>query len=103
MNHAAKEKNSCCAMLLQPPPGDLTGPYPALPYLKSYAESQGHTVRVRDLGIESLYFLTRDDKVRHLLDQATILRRGLESGKSLNPAEQSHYRLLVSAAWIGVK
>jgi hypothetical protein len=22
------------ALLLQPPPGDLTGPYPALPYIK---------------------------------------------------------------------
>lgn len=103
MSHTTKDRNTCCAMLLQPPPGDLTGPYPALPYLKAYAELQGHTVRVRDLGIDSLNFLSREDNVRHLLDQATIMRLGLESMKSLNPAEQSHYRLLVSAAWIGVK
>jgi anaerobic magnesium-protoporphyrin IX monomethyl ester cyclase len=103
MNHAAKDKNSCCAMLLQPPPGDLTGPYPALPYLKSYAELQGHTVRVRDLGIESLYFLTREAKIRFLLQRATAMRGELESKQFLNGAEQSHYKLLVAAAWVGIK
>jgi anaerobic magnesium-protoporphyrin IX monomethyl ester cyclase len=103
MNHLEMRQNTCCAMLLQPPPGDLTGPYPALPYLKAYAELQGHTVRVRDLGIESLYFLAREDNVRRLLDQVAIVRRGLESKDSLSPAEQSHYRLLVSAAWLEIK
>lgn len=103
MNHAAKDKNSCCAMLLQPPPGDLTGPYPALPYLKSYAALQGHTVQVRDLGIESLYFLTREDHVRGLLDRAAIRRGELESKQFLDGPEQSHYRSLVAAAWLGIK
>jgi radical SAM superfamily enzyme YgiQ (UPF0313 family) len=103
MNPSEKDHKTCCAMLLQPPPGDLTGPYPALPYIKSYTQLKGHAVKVRDLGIDSLYFLAREDKVRHLLDNAAIMRRGLESKKSLTPAEQSHYRLLVSAAWLEVR
>jgi len=90
-------------MLLQPPPGDLTGPYPALPYLKSYAELQGHSVRVRDLGIESLSFLTRPEKIRSLLERAEAVRRDLESKEFVEAAEQSRYRLLVGAAWIGAK
>ncbi len=31
------------------------------------------------------------------------MRHGLESKKSLNATEQSHYRLLVSSAWIGAR
>jgi len=103
MTHAEKDDSSCCGMLLQPPPGDLTGPYPALPYLKACAEAQGHTVRVRDLGIESLYFLTRQDIVRDLLGRAANARRELESKTFLTPDEQSRYRQLVAAAWIGMK
>ncbi len=103
MNHLEKDRNTCCAMLLQPPPGDLTGPYPALPYLKAYAELQGHTVKVRDLGIELLYYLAREDNIRRLLDRAAIVRRCLESKNSLSPEDQSHYRLLVSAAWLEIK
>jgi radical SAM superfamily enzyme YgiQ (UPF0313 family) len=103
MNCVLKDNNHCCAVLLQPPPGDLTGPYPALAYLKSYAELHGHTVRVRDLGIEALYFLTQEDKIGHLLDRAAAMRQELESKNSLDADELRHYRLLVSAAWIGVK
>jgi len=90
-------------MLLQPPPGDLTGPYPALPYLKSFARAHGHTVRVRDLGIECLYFLTREDILRDILNRASDARKELESKKFLTPGEQSRYRRLVAAAWIGTK
>jgi anaerobic magnesium-protoporphyrin IX monomethyl ester cyclase len=103
MNHLENCHNTCCAMLLQPPPGDLTGPYPALPYLKSYAESRGHIVKVRDLGIESLHFLSQEDKVHQFLEHAAKIRRGLESKKSLNSVEQSLYRLLISAAWLEIK
>ncbi len=78
MNHAHKDENHCCAILLQPPPGDLTGPYPALPCLKAYAELHGHTVQVRDLGIDALYFLTREDNIRYLMDRAETMRQKLE-------------------------
>ena len=43
------------ALLLQPPPGDLTGPYPALPYIKAHAEKEGYKVMVKDLGIEDIF------------------------------------------------
>lgn len=103
MIHLEEDKHKCCGMLLQPPPGDLTGPYPALPYLKAYAEEKGHTITVRDLGIECLGFLTREDQVRNLLDRATGKRIKLESKKSLAPSEQSHYKLLARTAWIGAE
>jgi hypothetical protein len=79
MNHAHKDEKHCCAILLPPSPGDLTGPYPALPYLKSYAELHAHSVRVRDLGIDALYFLTREDNIRYLMDRAETMRQELES------------------------
>ncbi|MBI5248187.1 MAG: radical SAM protein, partial [Desulfomonile tiedjei] len=103
MNHSNKDENVCCAILLQPPPGDLTGPYPALPYLKSYAEFHGHTVKVRDLAIEALYFLAQEDKIRCLFDRVASMRKELEFKRFLSPVEQVHYRLLVTAAWLGSK
>ncbi len=98
-----KDNTYCCAVLLQPPPGDLTGPYPALAYLKSYAALHGHTVRVRDLGIEALHFLTQKDKIAGYLERAASMRRELESKASLDSDELRHYRLLVVAAWIATK
>ena len=56
------------ALLLQPPPGDVTGPYPALCYLKSYAAAKGYRVMVKDLGIEALHCLSQPERVADMLD-----------------------------------
>ncbi|MEW6349280.1 MAG: radical SAM protein [Thermodesulfobacteriota bacterium] len=85
------------AALLQPPPGDLTGPYPALPYLKAHAEQDGHKVRVWDTGIEAFHFMTAADRLRTLLDHAKTLRSDLEARACLEPDEQARYQLLASA------
>ena len=45
------------AILLQPPPGDLTGPFAGLPYIKAYAQQRGFDVRIHDLGIKAFHFL----------------------------------------------
>jgi anaerobic magnesium-protoporphyrin IX monomethyl ester cyclase len=91
------KKNKPHALILQPPPGDLTGPYPALCYLKSFAASKNHSVTVRDLNIESFYFLTQKEQVQHLCEQATEQLRELERKGCLNPSEQNQYQLLLSA------
>lgn len=88
---------------MQPPPGDLTGPYPALPYLKSFAQQDGYKVRVLDLGIEALYFLVKENQIQDLLDRAEAMRRQLEEKRSLDPSEQHHYALLLMAMGLGLK
>lgn len=89
-------KHTTTAMLFQPPAGDLTGPYPALPYLKAYAEQQGHKVLIRDAGIEAFHFLTQEERLRALLDRAGALRVKLEAQRSLDAEEQHCYKLLTS-------
>ncbi len=101
MNISAQHELPSSGLLLQPPPGDLTGPYPALPYLKSYAEQCGHKVKVRDLGIESLSFLTEESTLSLVLARAEDLKRELEAKRSLEPLEQRQYQLLISVAAIG--
>ncbi|MBT3256101.1 MAG: radical SAM protein [Deltaproteobacteria bacterium] len=90
------------ALLLQPPPGDLTGPYPALCYLKSYAAAHGYTVRVRDLGMEGFQFLSQDERVRHLVAEAAQIRQKLETKGALTPGEQHRYRLLLMSMGFGL-
>ncbi|HIJ55587.1 MAG TPA: radical SAM protein [Deltaproteobacteria bacterium] len=90
------------ALLLQPPPGDLTGPYPALCYLKSYAAAKNYRVTVRDLGIEAFHYLSGTKQVQHLADRAAELRKKLETKGFLAPAEQQHYHLLLMAMGIGL-
>jgi anaerobic magnesium-protoporphyrin IX monomethyl ester cyclase len=90
------------ALLLQPPPGDLTGPYPALCYLKSYAAAHGYTVGVRDLGIEGFQFLSQDERIRHLVAEAGKIRLQLESKGTLSPEEQRRYRLLLMSTGFGL-
>jgi anaerobic magnesium-protoporphyrin IX monomethyl ester cyclase len=85
------------ALLLQPPPGDITGPYPALCYLKSYAGRQGYDVRVRDLGIEALHYLSQPERVAGMLHQARDLCDRLEALPALDPAQQQRYNLLLSS------
>ncbi len=91
------------ALLLQVPPGDLTGPYPALPYLKSFAEKSGFKVTIRDLGIEALYHLTTEDRIKYYVDKADFQRRMLESKKTIGPQEQAYYGLLFSCLGLGEK
>ncbi|MBC8420046.1 MAG: radical SAM protein [Desulfobacterales bacterium] len=99
-----KENNGIThALLLEPPPGDLTGPYPALPYLKSFAQQNGYKVRLRDLGIEALHFLVNEHQIRDLLDRAEAMRGQLETKRSLDPSEQNHYGLLLMAMGLGLK
>jgi len=90
-------------LLLQPPPGDLTGPYPALPYLKAYAERDGHKVGVRDLGIECFYHLVEQDHLDKLAARAAAIRKRLEARTSLNEEEQRQYGLLVGAVGLAAK
>lgn len=86
---------------MQPPPGDLTGPYPALPYLKAYAEQGGHRVRVFDTGIEALYFLTEPERLARLLDRAEAIRTDLENRHSLTKEEQAQYILIARVLAVG--
>jgi anaerobic magnesium-protoporphyrin IX monomethyl ester cyclase len=102
MNTSTPDSGHVHALLLQPPPGDLTGPYPALAYLKSYTEQQGHTVRVRDLGIESFSFLVTEQSLARKLERAAVLKRELEAQATLRPAEARQYQLLLSLAPMGL-
>lgn len=92
------KKNRPDALLLQPPPGDLTGPYPALCYLKSSAAEKAYHVDVRDLNIEAFYHLSKKKQVQQLVEQATEELRKLELKGVLNPREQRHYHSLLSSS-----
>ncbi len=94
------KKTDTRAILLQPPPGDLTGPYPALPYLKAFAEQRGHKILVRDLGIESFHFLTKADQMRVFARRAARTRELLEAKGYLEQDERQLYGMLAAAAWI---
>lgn len=85
------------ALLLQPPPGDLTGPYPALCYLKSYAAKQGYGVKVKDLGIEALHFLSHPQRVAEMLDHARQQCDRLNASPILDAGQQRRYGLLLGA------
>jgi anaerobic magnesium-protoporphyrin IX monomethyl ester cyclase len=90
------------ALLLQPPPGDLTGPYPALCYLKSFAAAKNYHVGVKDLSIDAFYHLSRPEQVQHFTEQATEQLKKLELKDFLNSNEQHHYHLLLSAVGAGL-
>jgi anaerobic magnesium-protoporphyrin IX monomethyl ester cyclase len=90
------------ALLIQPPPGDLTGPYPALCYLKSFAAEKNNSVRVRDFGIEAFYYLSHTKRIQDLVRRADELRKKLESKKFLTPDEQRHYQLLLTAVGVSL-
>ena len=98
----AMQKNRLHALLLQPPPGDLTGPYPALCYLKSFAAAKNYSVAVRDLGIDAFHYLSETKQVQHLVGRAAELRKKLETKGFLTPAEQGRYHLLLTAMGIGL-
>jgi anaerobic magnesium-protoporphyrin IX monomethyl ester cyclase len=90
------------AIVLQPPPGNLTGPSAAPAYLKAYAQDHGYRVQVRDVGIEVFYYLTEPQQVRRLIEQADGLLRRLESKEMLEPLEQRWYGLLLMAKGFGL-
>jgi len=92
-----KVDNSFQAILLQPPPGDLTGPYPALCYLKSYAARQGYRALVKDLGIDALHFLSRPERVAGMLERVRGQCRRLEAATTLDAEKQRQYGRLLAA------
>ncbi len=94
-----QERTNTGAILLQPPPGDLTGPYPALAYLKAFAEPFGHTVLVRDLGIEAFHYLIEQGKLRSFARRAARARDVLEAKGHLDSDDQRLYGTLTTAAW----
>jgi radical SAM superfamily enzyme YgiQ (UPF0313 family) len=96
MNSFCQTGNSPHALLLQPPPGDLTGPYPALCYLKSYAATRNLSVTVRDLGIEAFHYLSARPRLDDLTARADALIRDLENRTVLHPAHQQRYRMLLN-------
>jgi radical SAM superfamily enzyme YgiQ (UPF0313 family) len=96
------KKSKLDALLLQPPPGDLTGPYPALCYLKSFTAEKNFSVTVKDLGIEAFYYLSHEKRIQRLVQQATERLRKLELKGFLNHREQHHYHLLLSAIRVGL-
>jgi hypothetical protein len=85
------------ALLLQPPPGDLTGPYPALCYLKSFAARQGYGVMVKDLGIEALLYLSRPEHTSVMIERLQQSCSQVEAGSSLDAERQQYYIKLLSA------
>jgi anaerobic magnesium-protoporphyrin IX monomethyl ester cyclase len=87
----------CQALLLQPPPGDVTGPYPALCYLKSYAAGKGYRVKVKDLGIDALHYLSFPERVSGMLERVRRQCAKLEASTALDAARQQQYRLLLAA------
>ena len=92
-----KTDQHCQALLLQPPPGDITGPYPALCYLKSYAAEHGYSVRVRDLGIEALHYLSQPERAAGMLQQARQQCDRMEALPSLDAGQQQLYTLLLAS------
>jgi anaerobic magnesium-protoporphyrin IX monomethyl ester cyclase len=91
------------ALLIQPPMGDITGPYPALPYLKAFAQQRGHQVQTRDLGIEALYYFARHDRLHDLFSRIEELCQGLEAKVQLTPAQREHYAMLLGSLGLALQ
>jgi radical SAM superfamily enzyme YgiQ (UPF0313 family) len=91
------DRRTCHALLLQPPPGDVTGPYPALCYLKSFAARRGYRTMVKDLGIEALHHLSQPKHMTAMFERIRHTCRRLESETSLDAARQQHYTTLLAA------
>jgi anaerobic magnesium-protoporphyrin IX monomethyl ester cyclase len=93
----ANPPNPCHALLLQPPPGDVTGPYPALCYLKSYAAEHGFRVLVKDLGIEALHYLSHPERVAGMLELVRRRCDRMEAFPVMNAELQRQYAMLSAA------
>lgn len=92
-----KVEQPCHALLLQPPPGDVTGPYPALCYLKSFASRQGYRVKVKDLGIEALHYLAHPERVAGMLRGIRQQCQRLDGLPALDSGQQQYYSRLLAA------
>jgi anaerobic magnesium-protoporphyrin IX monomethyl ester cyclase len=90
------------AVVLQPPPGNLTGPNAAPAYLKAYAQDHGYIVQCRDVGMEAFNYLVDPQRVDELIQRADALLRRLESKRILEPVEQRWYGLLLMAKGFGL-
>ena len=90
------------AIIIQPPPGNLTGPFAGPAYLKAYAQDQGFDVRIYDAGIDAFNYLTAAQQVGRLIEQADSLCGRLEAKGVLDPLEQRWYGLLLMAKGIGL-
>lgn len=89
-------------LLLQPPPGDLTGPYPALPYLKAFAQERGLTVKIRDLGLEAFSYLSDPQRLAELLAEGWALQRRLSARRFLDLAGLQQQELLHQVSQAGL-
>jgi anaerobic magnesium-protoporphyrin IX monomethyl ester cyclase len=92
------------ALLLQPPPGDLTGPPATFAYLKAYvAQLSGLDVQVQDLGIDAFDYLRQPQQIDLLIKKADILRQQLEAKGALRGIEKRWYGLLLMAKGFGLQ
>ena len=90
------------AVVLQPPPGNLTGPAAAPAYLKAYAREHGYNVQIRDAGIDAFHYFITPHRLNGLVERADFLRRRLETKGVLKPFEQRWYGLLLMAKGFGL-
>ena len=90
------------AVILQPPPGNLTGPTAGPAYLKAYAQDHGHQIQCRDAGIEAFYYLIDPQRINRLIERADTQLQRLESKGILEPLEQRWYSLLLMAKGFGL-
>ena len=90
------------AIVVQPPPGNLTGPFAGPAYLKAYAQDQGYDVRIYDAGIDAFRHLTTPQQLSRLIEQADSLCGRLEAKGVLDPLEQRWYGLLLMAKGFGL-
>lgn len=91
------------ALLLQPPPGNLTGPHADAAYLKASTQQYGYDVRVHDLGIEAFNYLRQPQRVGELLEKADIMRQQLETREILRAFDKRWYGLLLMARGFGIQ
>jgi radical SAM superfamily enzyme YgiQ (UPF0313 family) len=65
--------------------------------LKSYAAEHGYGVRVRDLGIEALHYLSQPERAAGMLQQARQQCDRMEALPSLDAGQQQLYTLLLAS------
>jgi hypothetical protein len=91
------------ALLLQPPPGNLTGPQADFAYLKAYVQEEGYDVTVCDLGMEAFETLRQPQQIDLLLEKADIQRQQLEARGVLKGLDKRWYGLLLMAKGFGIE
>lgn len=100
----SKEKTAMPhSLLLQPPPGNLTGPHADLAYIKAYAEQEGYDAQVLDLGIEAFDYLRQPRQIDLLLNKADVMQRQLEKRGVLRGFDKRWYGLLLMTKGFGIQ